>query len=148
DVARLKAALNGSGLEALYLPGEPPSNEFGQLLTASDPEAFWHSYPYDVSPVDDNRPFFFYTVQPRDVWNFLKQGGQAADYKINRAVPLLFELLAISAVAIVLVLALPPILFKQRLPVEKGVYRFLLFFVCIGVGYILIQIALIQKFVL
>jgi hypothetical protein len=34
------------------------------------------------------------------------------------------------------------------LPAEKGVRGFLLYFVCIGAGYILIQVALIQKFVL
>jgi hypothetical protein len=35
-----------------------------------------------------------------------------------------------------------------RLPSEPGLRRFLLYFVAIGVGYILIQVALIQKFVL
>ncbi len=37
--------------------------------TRPDPPAFWRSYRYDVSPVSDDRPFFFYTVQPRDLWN-------------------------------------------------------------------------------
>jgi hypothetical protein len=45
-------------------------------------------------------------------------------------------------------LALPPLLLGSRLPREKGVFRFLLFFVAIGVGYILIEVALIQKFIL
>ena len=39
-------------------------------------------------------------------------------------------------------------LLKTRLPIEAGVRRFLWYFVFIGVGYILIQVALIQKFVL
>jgi len=78
----------------------------------------------------------------------LQQGGQSADYKINRALPLLFEVLAISVLAIAVVLALPPLLLGARLPVEPGERRFLLYFVCIGPGYILIQVALIQKFVL
>ena len=29
---------------------------------------------FDITPVTDNRPFFFYTVQPRDLWNFLPHG--------------------------------------------------------------------------
>ena len=81
-------------------------------------------------------------------WNFLKQGGLSADYKINRALPLLFEVLGISVLAIVVVLAFPPLLLGERLPAEKGVRGFLLYFACIGAGYILIQVALIQKFVL
>ena len=87
-------------------------------------------------------------MQPRDILEFLKQGGPSADYKINRALPLLFEVLGISVLAIVVVLAFPPLLLGARLPVEPGVRRFLLYFVCIGAGYILIQVALIQKFIL
>jgi len=153
DVARVKSALNQTKLRSLYLPGdlasnEHPANEFGELLMSPDPAVFWRNYRYNVAPVDDDRPFFFYTVQPRDILQFLKQGGQSADYKINRALPLLFEALGISVLAIAIVLALPPLLLGARLPVEPGVRRFLLYFVCIGVGYILIQVALIQKFIL
>jgi len=148
DLAQLTAAFSDQHLQRVYLPGDKPANEFGQLLTSSDPKVFLANYPFDVSPIDDDRPFFFYTVQPRDVWSFLKRGGQAADYKINRALPLLFELLGISLLATLVVLALPPLFLGARLPAEKGVRQFLLYFACIGAGYILIQIALIQKFVL
>ena len=147
-VAQVKAALGQTKLHALYIPGDRPSNEFGALLTSADPNTFWTNYRYNVAPVDDDRPFFFYTVQPRDILNFLSQGGAAADYKINRALPLLFEVVAISVLAIILVLAAPPLLLGAKLPAEKGVRGFLLYFVCIGAGYILIQVALIQKFVL
>jgi hypothetical protein len=148
DVATVKSALSRTNLKALYLPGDTPSNQFGALLTSADPQVFWQNYRYNVTPVDDDRPFFFYTVQPRDVLNFLKPGGLSADYKINRALPLLFEIVAISLLAVILVLAFPPLLLGERLPAGRGVRGFLLYFVCIGAGYILIQVALIQKFVL
>ena len=41
-----------------------------------------------------------------------------------------------------------PLVLGTRLPRRSGVLRFLWYFVCIGAGYILIQVALIQKFVL
>ena len=135
-------------LTGIYLPNDAPVNEFGKLLKSADPEKFWRDYPFDVSPVDDDRPFFFYTVQPRDVRNFLKQPTLAADSKINRALPLLFELLAVSILATIVILALPPLVLRSRLPVERGVRTFLLYFICIGAGYIIVQVALIQKFVL
>jgi hypothetical protein len=153
DAAGVRAALSQTKLDSLYVPGdvvskEHPANEFGQLMTSPDPAAFWRNYRYNIEPVDDDRPFFFYTVQPRDILQFLKQGGLSEDYKINRALPLLFEVLGISVLAIALVLAFPPLLLGARLPVEPGVRVFLLYFVCIGTGYILIQVALIQKFIL
>ena len=148
EVARVRTALSQTKLHALYIPGDAPSNEFGTLLKSPNPAVFWRNYRYNIAPVDDDRPFFFYTVQPRDILEFLKQGGQSADYKINRALPLLFEVLGISILAIAVVLAFPPLLLGARLPAEPGVRRFLLYFVCIGAGYILIQVALIQKFIL
>jgi hypothetical protein len=148
DVSGVKAALGQTKLHSLYIPGDEPSNEFGALLKSPDPTAFWRNYRYNVTPVDDDRPFFFYTVQPRDLQQFLAHPGPSADYKINRALPLLFEVLGISVLAIVLVLAFPPLLLGARLPAEPGVRGFLLYFVCIGAGYILIQVALIQKFIL
>ncbi|MBV9771110.1 MAG: hypothetical protein JOZ32_16175 [Bryobacterales bacterium] len=147
-IAAVKSALSKTDLHALYIPGDAPSNQFGELLKSPDPGKFWQNYRYNVAPVDDDRPFFFYTVQPRDILNFLKQGSLSADYKINRALPLLFEVVGISVLAIIIVLALPPLLLGERLPAEKGVRSFLLYFICIGAGYILIQVALIQKFVL
>jgi hypothetical protein len=148
DMSRAQNAIQQSGMQTVYFPGTRVQNEFGQLLTSSDPEAFYRTYRYDVSPVTDDRPFFFYTVQPRDVLAFLKGPTESADYKINRAVPLLFSLVGVSLVATAVILLLPPVVLRSRLPRERGVMTFLPYFACIGIGYILIQVALIQKFVL
>ena len=43
-----------------------PKNQFGDLLRAPDPAEYERNYQFDITPVSDNRPFFFYTVQPRD----------------------------------------------------------------------------------
>jgi hypothetical protein len=149
DVDRARQVIADAHMEAIYLPGDPPANAFGQLLTASDPQAFLSSYRYDVSAVSDDRPFFFYTVQPRDLWDFFRHASrESADYKVNRAVPLLFGVVGISLAATLLVLILPRWLLGTRLPKQQGVVTFLWYFLCLGAGYILIQVALIQKFVL
>ena len=149
DIERTRDAVRRSSMQAIYLPGDGVHNEFGRYLNAVDKDAFLANYRYDLSPVGDDRPFFFYTVQPRDLWAFLTQGGQdSADYKINRAVPLLFGLMIISVLATIVVLALPPLLLGTKLPADPAARQFLFYFLCIGAGYILIQVALIQKFVL
>ena len=60
----------------------------------------------------------------------------------------MFGLLAISLIATAVILALPPLLLGARLPRDRRLLTFLLYFVSIGAGYILIEVALIQKFVL
>ena len=153
DVEKARAALSASHMEAVYLPGmaqhSGPGHEFADLLLSPNPREYERKYRFDISPVTDNRPFFFYTVQPRDIWDFVFHASrQSADYKINRAVPLLFGLMGISLAATLVILALPPVVLGTRLPRHTGVLGFLVFFLCIGAGYILIEVALIQKFVL
>ncbi len=153
DIENARRLTAASHMDVVYVPGQPAgtsvNNAFGQLLSSPNPKEFWDSYEYDVSPVGDDRPFFFYTVQPRDLWNFVRNGNQqSADYKINRAVPLLFGLMGLSIVVTGLILVLPRLVLGSRLPKQKNVVKFLWYFLCLGAGYILVQVALIQKFVL
>jgi hypothetical protein len=149
DIERTRQVAAEKGMDLLYAPGAAVTNAFGEMLTSADPRAFSSRYAYDVSPVFDDRPFFFYTVQPRDLWDYLRNANQSsADYKVNRAVPLLFGLMALCVVATGLVMVLPRVVLGTRLPKQKGILTFLTYFLCLGAGYILIQMALIQKFML
>jgi hypothetical protein len=150
DIERARARLAIAKMEAVYYPGSETANPFHDLLLSSDPAEYQRQYAFDIAPVTDNRPFFFYTVQPRDLLNFVRHGAtHAADYNaVNKAIPLLFALMGISLAATLLILALPPIVLGARLPSHRGVRGFLLYFLFIGAGYILIEVALIQKFVL
>lgn len=149
DIARLRSATTTAKMQVVYLPGTDLKTPFKDLLLSEDVNRFYASYKFDVRPVSDDRPFFFYTVQPRDLWQFMLHAShETADYKVNAALPVLFKLVAISIVATVVILSLPPLLLGHRLPRGKGSKRALLFFLFIGAGYILIQVALIQKFVL
>ncbi len=114
DIATARASLQAAEMTAVYVPGDLPQNEFGQLLLTNDPAAYERNYQFDISPVTDNRPFFFYTVQPRDVAKFLLESSRAADVKVNVAVPKLFQALAVSIVAVAVILLLPPLLLGTR----------------------------------
>ena len=149
DLSRLRAALSQGPFEAVYLPDAQIVNPFTEMLRSRNPAEFLRRYPYDVSPVTDNRPFFFYTVQPGDLWAFLTSASRkAADFQLNSAVPVLFGLMLVSVLATGVILGLPRLLLRSRLPREAGVAGFLWYFIFIGAGYILIQVALVQRFVL
>ncbi len=149
DIARARSAMEEAHLTPIYLPGAGIPNAFTQLLTSPNPAEFERNYQYNITPVSDNRPFFFYTVQPRDLTAFVTGASRnTADYKINVAVPLLFESLFVSVLAVIVILVLPPMVLGTRLPREKSVLVFLFYFLFIGAGYILVEVALIQKFVL
>ena len=56
-----------SELDPLYLPSQPGQNPFSDLIASNDPYAFARSYAYNVAPVTDNAPFFFFTLKPGQI---------------------------------------------------------------------------------
>jgi spermidine synthase len=131
-------------LDSLYLPSEPEKNPFSALIAANDPWAFARNYPYNVAPVFDNAPFFFFTLKTNQILNeeSLQQG---IDWKVNLGVVVLGMVLVISLVAVLAFLILPMLLGAGGTSLRRVS---LLYFVTVGLGYILVEIAFIQRFVL
>ena len=132
------------GLMALYLPSARKQNPFSALIARNDPYAFAKQYPYDVAPVRDDAPFFFFNLKIGQVLHN-DDLGQGIDWKVNLGVAVLAMVLVISCLAVVAFLVLPLALRggrTQQRPIQ------LLYFVAVGLGYILVEIAFIQRFVL
>ena len=130
-------------LSALYLPSAAGENPFSALIARNDPYAFARSYAYNVAPVDDNSPFFFFTLKLGQILR--AQGPQhGIDWKVNLGVAVLGMVLLLSLAAVLAFLVIP-------LAVRSGGANravCLLYFVAVGLGYILVEIAFIQRFVL
>ena len=131
-------------LTSLYLPSDPGQNPFSALIARNDPWAFAREYPYNVAPVNDNAPFFFFTLKTGQILNeeSLQQG---IDWKVNLGVVVLGMVLVISLAAVLAFLILPMLL-EAGGPSRRRVS--LLYFISIGLGYIMVEIAFIQRFVL
>ena len=131
-------------LRPIYLPSQPGPNPFSDLIASNDPYAFARGYAYNVSPVTDNAPFFFFTLKSGQI---LSEKGlrSGIDWKVNLGVLVLLLVLAISAVAVVAFLVLPLVVRSQN---TRHRSLPLLYFIAVGLGYILVEIAFIQRFVL
>jgi spermidine synthase len=132
-------------LHPLYLPSSPQPNPFGSLIASNDPYAFARSYAYNVAPVDDNAPFFFFTLKPDQILTNGHSLHRGIDWKVNLGVLVLLLVLVISLLAVITFLIFP-------LALRGGTVRQspfpLLYFVAVGLGYIFVEIAFIQRFVL
>lgn len=122
---------------------------FRELIESNDPAGFARNYAYNVSPVSDSAPFFFFTLKTRHVIeNILAGTGRGMDWRINLGVVVLGMLLIISIVAVVAFLILPLALHRHRQHAPKTGIAALLYFIAVGFGFILVEISLIQRFVL
>lgn len=133
---------NADDLVALYTPSNPGNNPFSALIARNDPAAFASSYPYNVAPVNDNAPFFFFTLKTDQVLRNRQHHG--IDWKVNLGVVVLGLVFVISLVAVFAFLLVPMALGGGR----RQRFLPLLYFVAVGLGYILVEIAFIQRFVL
>jgi len=123
------------------------SNVYKLFLSLDDSrveQAFVARYPFDVGPATDDRPFFFRYSFWRHLWS--------RDPVVVRSVPVL-ELGLVLLFAIALAAALFCLLLPLRLLAAEGLRvpgapRFAAYFAGLGLGYLAIEMALIQKFAL
>lgn len=139
-------------LAGLYLPSDPVQNPFGELIASNNPREFARHYQFNVAPVTDDAPFFFFTLKLGQVLRH--SVGHSMDWKNNLGVAVLFMLLVISILAVAAFLIAPLWLMARRGrrrgwgAAERPRLAPIWYFIAVGLGYILVEIAFIQRFVL
>ncbi len=146
EIATLLALAERLDFAVLYAPGvsNASSSPVAEFILTPDREAFIAGYPLDISPSTDNRPFFFSVVRLGDLNNdaFLQSAIYGFGAEATRTLLLtLFISLALALLLIVLPLLVGygAALREQRGGVFIGYYSML------GLGFILVEIPLIQK---
>jgi hypothetical protein len=147
---------------------------FADLLATPDPATFFATYPYAVAPPTDDHPFFFHFFKWQQIPEILQTLGKTwqpfggSGYLV--LVVLLILVIILSAILILLPLlwqkakggrlALRPVLSevegrKDETPYSllrrtQGVRTpyFLLYFALLGLGFLFIEIPLLQRFIL
>jgi hypothetical protein len=120
----------------------PGPSAYAVLLatpTTRDLDAGLRHYPWDVRPVTDDRPFFFRTSRWSHLW---PRAGVETGAPIMEMG--LLTLLGVSAAAALVFVYLP--LRDRRREGEAGACRLVAFFGALGLGYMAVEMALIQKF--
>ncbi|MBI5486745.1 MAG: hypothetical protein HY905_05395 [Deltaproteobacteria bacterium] len=142
----LVAAANDRGMMPIYVPRQERQDTLAKLVRAPDPQPVLDAFPSDISPVYDDRPFFFYGVRPHELFSAVLDFDKLMINSFSVAV-----LIALFAIVALLVLAfiLVPLLLHRRdvlrsRPLSK--LRDLGFFVAIGVGFIVVEVVLLQRF--
>ncbi|MDP8240550.1 MAG: hypothetical protein P9X24_15770 [Candidatus Hatepunaea meridiana] len=146
EIALFKDDLNDLGFELVYSPDERPDKIFHLIVEVDDRSKFYDKYPFDVSPPDDDRPFFFNMLKMKDFLRVFEiREGQMFNYYATYT---LLVVLILSVIATLIVLILPVILKSGVVDKFPGRWELLLYFIGIGLAYIMIEIALLQRFVL
>jgi predicted membrane-bound spermidine synthase len=148
EVRRVERTSAGSSFQVLYTPRSRPVNVFTSLLEAADPRPVWNSLESDVAPTRDNNPFFFQSLRVRNALQAMPISPEWR--KTNLGVFVLVAVMAISLVVTVLFVLGPLALLRAGLlRRDTGVkLGYLVYFACLGAGFIVVEVALVQKSIL
>jgi len=137
EVARLRAVIEPLLFSFSYAPDAPDSDpQFVAFFNAADKRAFYKSYPLDVTPTTDDRPFFFENYGWTNFGTF-------------RSGKLTLTILLAQALVLATALILWPLWrFRRNGLRVPGVRYFLIYFAALGIGFILIELALMQRLIL
>jgi hypothetical protein len=140
ELAKLRAETAAEGVQIASAPGGPFKLEWASLNSAPSPAAFCASYRMDVCAPTDDKPFFF---NMRRLQDFGAAPPPGYLYSIEPFKVLILTL-GILAVLCAIGFALPLTVVRGDRPGPRA----LSFFAFIGLGFLLLEVVLIQRFVL
>jgi spermidine synthase len=152
EIARLREAAARHGFQLLLAPGRPPADRLlAGIVAARSPAELARATAHpalDLSPPSDDRPFFFNMLRPRG-WLEATGGREEASGVIAgnlRATGTLLAVLATTAAWALAAILVPLVLLGRRHGLAPGRFAAAAaYFSLIGLGFMLVEIALIQR---
>lgn len=162
ELARLRSFAESRLFDAAWYPGIDSSvvNRFNRLeepvyyraaRALFGPEGDWiafrRGYPFVVEPATDDRPYFSHFLELRTLPRLLDLTGRGWLPFAEWGYLVLLATLVQAAVISALLVLLPAGLAGPRRALAGGRWRWIVpYFTAIGLGYLFIEMALIQKF--
>ncbi len=141
DAMQMRLSCLEKNFLPLYLPHSPSychNNAYYRYFDSGDKEEYIRQYPYDISNCTDDKPFFF----EHEKWCNLYKSKHLFFNKTCGQMLLLITLLSVLLIGAVFIV-IPRVLRRVRLGSLSQVY-----FISLGLGFIMIETLLIQRFVL
>ncbi len=162
EIARLVSACEDLGYDLVHYPGmdiseanrhnvlpEPAYYEdFQKLLHPQERERFLAGHLYDVTPPTDDRPFFGHYFRWRQIPRIVAQLGRTWQPFGGSGFLLILLLLGVAVLASVVLVVLPLAWHEERVPMGSHRWRIILYFAALGLGYLFIELPLMQQFIL
>ena len=145
DTANDSSSDEYTDTNAITVPATLLSQLAWQSLIHNDWQTFSKRYLFDVQPLTNNHPYFAAYVFPRDL---PKITDRLELFQDEWGYLLLWATLAIACAAGLLLISIP-VIFGWRTAFSRypGKSQTILYFACLGFGYITVEVGLIAQFI-
>ncbi len=151
DVARMEAFARAEGFEFWHRPDRVGPKQASRILTWDHAtlERFYASHPLDLEPTTDTSPFFFNFYK----WGTLARALASESLGYDRTLAtgqIVLVVMLVQSVVFAALLILLPLRRVPRAETGGAAVRaaYLAYFAALGMGFILLEISMIQRFVL
>lgn len=144
DISTLRQWCAARGFEILLGPGSPSGDIWTQLAGAQEPAALIESFPLDLRAPTDDRPFFFNMLRLRDVFKTHPKQSDAIVANADAVVALAWLLVLVVTLS-ALFIVVPLWLRRAAGQVVPQARLRLVYFVGLGLGFILIELSQMQR---
>ena len=153
EIDRLADSIGRAGGTIYAAPAVRLDNPYSELVaaySAGEDQRFFDEYQYNVTPVYDDRPFFFEYYKWSRLWRDLTNSGSGGQIGANRPVALtvLGSLLVAVIVLSLALILLPLALFRRRKLSVSGWPNVIGYFVAVGLAFMFVEISMMQRLVL
>ncbi|UCD57134.1 MAG: hypothetical protein JSV16_15165 [Candidatus Hydrogenedentota bacterium] len=147
EIRRIRDVCKELGFGMVVTPAEVNDARFAALFENPNPGPFFKRYPIDISPPVDDRPFFFHMLRLKDFYRSdVLQGS--LNFGENAISVLVKCLLVVFFLNVLFIFAPLLTLRRTSLKKEHDRFRYLLYFACLGLAFMLVEIPTIQRFTL
>ncbi len=150
EIELLKDKAETLRFKIFHLPGQDSEHPSSRLISSVHPKRFIKHYEFDISPTVDDKPFFFYAVKPWYFFTRLLDGHLKENILwglFNQVANWLFVLFFGLVVVVILFLVAPLWLRRRTQGSGSSLWAPLLYFSCLGLGFMLIEIFFIHSFI-
>jgi hypothetical protein len=158
DVARMRRFCDELWFDVAWYPGmsRAEANRYNELaepwfydgaraLLGAGSRSLIASYPFDIRPATDDRPYFqnfFRWSSFEEAWRTRGRGGMSL---LEAGYPVLAATVVQALLAGALLILAPLVVLRRRTAAMHGRARILLYFACIGLAFLFIEIVFLQK---
>ena len=121
---------------------------FAELMRAADRDDFYASYLYNVTPPTDDHPFFGHFFKWSQAGQVLSEMGKTWQPFGGAGYFVIFALLLLAIAVSTILILLPAAVLGQAKRIMQPSVTYLAYFGLIGFAFMLVEIPLIQRFIL
>jgi hypothetical protein len=159
ETARVRAFADERSFDVSYLPGiaaaeanrynileGEPFHAAAMALLGPDRQDFIERYKFAIAAATDDRPYFFDFFKWRSLPELFALRTQGAASMLDMGYLMLFSTLAQAAVLSIVLILAPLLLRRRAFGGTAPKARVLAYFLALGLGFLFLEIAFIQRF--